>query len=340
MPAVQMDALGAFTHLSENLPNWISRLSELSSHTTAKHAEYAQAYKRHTTVRPRRRKNSSACSIRTEDLYSSAPDTEPYPQSSAADTQADTAVTTPTTSQHQPNVNPRKRGAEEAASLDSCDSNPYVSTRHNLIIHYDGHTQKTLEELVRNIGTARNNIRKGRVSQSVRPSYRRSLLGKAPMMDDSSTASPMGPDSAEDVLFNIRRARNRKPPTPQSQEPSKESAFDTADKLLELVHGMCETAAYHFLRSGDCSSELTTVEARFKTLLELATAEVDRLKAEQSGKPAAQEESPPTERIASITTTTGKPLLSKEDDEIEVDDGTGSIESIDLAAFRVNRLRR
>ncbi|PYI11914.1 hypothetical protein BO78DRAFT_392599 [Aspergillus sclerotiicarbonarius CBS 121057] len=334
MPAGLMDALGAFTYLSENIPSWISRLSELSTHTAAKHAEYAEAYKRHVAVRPRRRRNSSVCSIRTEDLRSSAPDTETRPQSSAAETR--TTVTTPNTSQHQSNVNPRKRGAEEGPTLDGSDRSPYASTRNNLIIHYDGHTQKVLEEMVRNIGTARNNIRKGRMAQLPMSGYRNKMLDRSTRMDSLASSLSSSESSENDVLSSIRKARNQGPPRPRARE---HSPFDTAEKQLEVVHGMCETAAYHFLRSGDCSSDLANVEGKFKSLLDMATNEVRRLKAEQPEVPAAQEETPTTASTATTTMEADRQSLSKIG-TIEVDDGTESMESIDLTAFRVNRLRR
>ncbi|OOF91427.1 hypothetical protein ASPCADRAFT_211237 [Aspergillus carbonarius ITEM 5010] len=334
MPAgQQMDALGAFAYLSENIPSWLSRLSDLSTHTAAKHAEYAEAYKRHITVRPRRRKNSSICSIRTEDLRSSAPDTETRPQSSAAETR--TTVTTPNTSQHQPNVNPRKRGAEETPTLDGSDQDPLVSTRNNLIIHYDGHTQKVLEEMVRNIGTARNNIRKGRMAQLPVSGYRNKMPDRSARINSLADSLSSSESCEDDVLSSIRKARNQGPPGPRAR---KHSPFDAAEKQLELVHGMCETAAYHFLRSGDCSADLASVEAKFRSLLDLATNEVRRLKAEQPEVPVVQEESP-TMTPTATTIEADRQSLSKID-AIEVDDGTESVESIDLTAFRANRLRR
>ncbi|PWY93912.1 hypothetical protein BO94DRAFT_458480 [Aspergillus sclerotioniger CBS 115572] len=334
MPAgQQIDALAAFTYLSDNIPAWLGRLSELSTHTTAKNAEYAEAYKRHVAVRPRRRKNSSICSIRTEDLRSSAPDTETRPQSSAAETR--TTVTTPNTSQHQANVNPRKRGAEEAPTLDGSDQGPFVSTRNNLIIHYDGHTQKVLEEMVRNIGTARNNIRKGRMASLPVSGYRNKMLDRSARLNSLAGSLTSSESSEDDVLSSIRKARNQGPPGPRARE---HSPFDAAEKQLELVHEVCETAAYHFLRSGDCSADLASVEGKFKGLLDLATNEVRRLKAEQPEVPVVQEETP-TMTPTGTTIEADRQSLSKID-IIEVDDGTESVESIDLTAFRANRRRR
>ncbi|RDH27561.1 hypothetical protein BDQ94DRAFT_112504 [Aspergillus welwitschiae] len=335
----QMDALGAFTHLTENIPSWIDGLAELSAYTAAKHAEYAEAYRRHVTVRPRRRKNSSVGSIRNKDLHSSAPETETRPQSSAA--AIHTTVTTPDTSQHQANVNPRKRGAEDAPSMEARDRDPLVSTRSNLTIHYDGHTQHVLEEMVCHIGTARNNIRKGRMSQLPLPGYRSKMLDRSSRMNSlAPSLSPLD-SGKDDVLSSIRRARNRGPPMPRAREISKESPFDMAEKQLELAHGVCETAAYQFLRSGDCSTDLTSVEGKFKSLLDLATNEVRRLKAVQPEDQTVEEDKRKIPIVESAATTieADRQSLSKMD-TIEVDDSAQSVESIDLTAFRIKRLRQ
>ncbi|RDW70899.1 uncharacterized protein DSM5745_08410 [Aspergillus mulundensis] len=318
-----MDALGAFTYLADNLPSWISRLADLTAHTSAKHAEFADAYKKHSTPsKPRRRRNSSVCSIQTDSLTGSRSRSR----------------------SHSKGVK-RRRGSDDG-SPDSRDADgaAIVSTRHSLIIHYDGYTQKTLEEMVRNIGTARNNLRKGKIAQiplglgagrrSLQPrSAARALL---PAVDSDI---PEG-----DLLASIRATRNRGPPTPQVA--ARQSPFDLADKNLELAHSFCETAAYHFLRAGGCASELESVKQRFTVLLKLATEEVQRLqeeKKEQAGKEGmvGKEAEPKDTATVTVTETTvslKRPASSE--GPIEVDDEQASVESIDLTAFRVGRFRR
>ncbi|KAL5355982.1 hypothetical protein BJX96DRAFT_171179 [Aspergillus floccosus] len=267
MPVQQMDALGAFTHLSDNIPQWISRLSELSAYTTARHAEYVEEFRKHShmVLRPRRRKNSSVCSIRTDDLN-----------------------LPPTDGQQKPN--PRKRSADQAPSIDSADRHTLVSTRHNVIIHYDGHTQKTLEELVRHIGTARNHLRRGKMAQLPLAGFRTGMYNRSARMPNRSSTSLQSDDASPDLLLsNIRSARQRGPPPP-AHTPPKDSPFDLADKHLELAHSLCETAAYHFLRVGDCTTELNGVDQKFKALLDLAQKEVERLKAERTEESQADED--------------------------------------------------
>jgi hypothetical protein len=62
--------------------------------------------------------------------------------------------------------------------MESSDHYAFVSTRHNVIIEYDGHTQKVLGEIVRDIGITRNNIRRGRMSILSQAGLRSGLLNK------------------------------------------------------------------------------------------------------------------------------------------------------------------
>ncbi|KAE8337274.1 hypothetical protein BDV24DRAFT_103328 [Aspergillus arachidicola] len=334
MPAAAMDALGAFSHLTENLPTWINRMSDLATHTAAKHAEYAEAYKKLavTPGRPRRRKNSSVCSIRTDELRNAVTQSPPPVETP---TQKDPETPQPASQDPEtPNPNPRKRGTDEAPSVAS-EENPFVSTRYNLVIHYDGETQKSLEEMVRIIGTARNNIRRGKMSQM--GAMRSSALNK-PTRINSPPLPPPGDAADAQLLSQIRSTRNRAPP-PQARVMAKNSPFDMADRQLELAHSMCETAAYQFLRTGDCSEELQGVLDKFKALLELATGEVRRLTEEQERERAAKEkEAPQVESIQLTVGPTSNKGPSSDNGAIEVDDGTESEESIDLSAFRARRM--
>ena len=307
---VPVDPLVAFTNLSDSLPLWTARLSELRAHTTAKNVEYSDAFNRLTTVKPRRRKNSSVCSIHTDDLQT---DVEPS--------------------------NPRKRSADDAPSIDSGDHPTLVSRRHRLVIHYDGHTQKSLEEMVRDIGSARNSLRRSKMSQLPLEGFRTGMLGHNSRPGSAIPSLNQEDDNGgeDQLLANIRSARARRgPPPPKVTAPPRESSFDVADKQLELAHGFCESAAYAFLRAGDGAAELRGVEDKFKALLEISLAEVRRLQAEQPEKVEEKPTEEPTPALAVVSVSGDKPDGSTED-AIEVDDGTESVESLDLTAFRSTR---
>ena len=353
-----MDALGAFSHLQTNLPAWITRVSELASHTSAKHAEYAEAYRRHAAFKPRRRKNSSVCSIHTDDLVPIAQQKGP----SAADVEAVTTSTKDKDHRTPSQQAGRKRGLEDPPSIESTDRNAFVSTRHNVIIEYDGHTQQVLEEVVRNIGFARNHIRRSKMSMLPRTGLRSGLLNRTAALTNRSITA--GSDSSQPAALScVRSTRTggNLVGVSGSSSPRKESPFDFADKQLELAHGLCETAAYEVLRSGDCGTELDGVEEKFKMLLEMANGEVTRLteekkqqeeekKQQSEQQPEAAEEEAPAQapltssaaRLARISAiTSSKPsTAATSGGAIEVDDASSaSAESIDLSAFRSSRNR-
>ncbi|OQD76419.1 hypothetical protein PENDEC_c004G02074 [Penicillium decumbens] len=343
--AMAMDALGAFSHLQSNLPAWITRVSELAAHTSAKHIEYSEAYRRHATYKPRRRKNSSLCSIHVDDLVPIAQRERPTPETSEVATAVKDTTTPP---QHAS----RKRSADEAPSIDSSEHRAFVSTRHNVIIEYDGHTQKTLEEVVRDIGIARNNIRRGRMSLMSRTGYRTGLLNKTVI---GTNNQPGGAPSSLSGLACVRSMRSGGDVVGVSASTAgirAESPYDYVDKQLELAHGLCETAAYEVLRSGDCGTELDGVEEKFKMLLEMVGNEVKRLeegkKQQAQSSPEDKEDETPSDppqsstaaRLARIAAIAKKQPSSDVPGTIEVDDASSiSAESIDLSAFRSSRTR-
>lgn len=356
-----MDALGAFSHLQTSLPTWITRVSELADHAAARHAEYTEAYRQHASYKPRRRKNSSVCSIHTDDFVPLAQRDDPKLQEAVEDTAPEKAPETAPETRDTPTPNQqagRKRGTDEAPSLDSGDRHTFVSTRHNVIIEYDGHTQKSLDELVKEIGIARNNIRRGKMGTMSRPGLRAGLLNRSAAL----TGNTVGGDepSALSSLACVRSTRTGAGlvgVTGSTSGIRKESPFDYTDKQLEVAHGLCETAAYQVLRSGDCGTELDGVEEKFKMLLEMVGKEVERLKEEKQKKEEEQAKSPPdaTEeaepkpppnpaaarlaRIAAISSSVNKPA-TESPGMIEVDDTSSiSAESIDLSAFRASRVR-
>lgn len=347
MAMASMDALGAFSHLQSNLPAWITRVSELAAHTAAKHAEYSEAYRRHASYKPRRRKNSSVCSIHADDLVPIAQREDP--PSEAVEVCTTTTKDAPAPAQYAG----RKRGTDEAPSIDSSERHAFVSTRHNVIIEYDGHTQKVLDQVVRDIGIARNNIRRGKMSMMPRTGLRAGLLNNTVNIGSNNAAG--GAESQLPSLACIRSTRAGGDVVGISGSTiglRKESPYDFADKKLDLAHGLCETAAYQVLRSGDCGTELDGVEENFKMLLEMANKEITRLEeekkqqqvqapTEENETPAKPPSTPTAARLARIAAIANKQLSTSEaPGTIEVDDASSlSAESIDLSAFRSSRIR-
>ena len=345
-----MDALGAFSHLQDNLPAWITRVSELAAHTSARHAEYTEAYRRHASYKPRRRKNSSVRSIHTDDLVPIAQ--QQTPPSEAVE--ANTTTSAPKDDKIPQQTSRKRRPDESASEEEGNECHAFVSTRHNVIIDYDGHTQKALEQIVKDIGLARNHIRRGKMSLMPRGNLRANLLNRTANITSQIAAGEQSPISSLSCVRSTRTASGVVGVTGTSPGVRKESPFDFADKQLELAHGLCETAAYQVLRSGDCGTELDGVEENFKMLLEMTKTEVIRLEEEKKQKeaeatPEEKEEAakPPQSataarlaRIAALTANTEKQPSTATTGAIEVDDDSSiSAESLDLSAFRASRIR-
>ncbi|KAF3400726.1 hypothetical protein DPV78_005446 [Talaromyces pinophilus] len=311
MAANPMDALQCFTSISDSVPSWITRVTELAAHTSRKHAEFSEEFKRlaatHSQLSSlqRRRKNSSVHSIR--------PGSDLLKQAGAS--------------------------PDATSNVSGDNASLVVRTRRQLVIYYDSHTQAELERTVRDIGNARNSLRKGKMSQ---------LMRKSTNGLDMFAASSRLPESIRGMqlppLEGFRRRANGVPTiTTTNNNSQTDSAFDFADKQLDIAQSLCETAAHQFLRTGDCAKELEDMLAKFKTVLQTATQEATRLREEK-------------EREAEQEQTNGSPTYSSEfksihaveDDKppepgsatIEVDDAVSdSSITIDITAFRANRFR-
>jgi hypothetical protein len=311
MAANPMDALQCFTSISDSVPSWITRVTELATHTSRKHAEFSEEFKRLATThsqissQPRRRKNSSVHSIR--------------PGSDLLLKPSGVAV--------------------DASSNISEDTTIVAHNRRQLIIYYDSHTQAEFEQTVRDIGNARNSLRKGKMSQ---------LMRKSTNGLDMFAATSRSRDSLRGIQLPPlegfrRRATGALGTITANTTQNESSAFEFTDKQLDLAQSLCETAAHQFLRTGDCAKELEDILAKFETVRQTATQEATRLR-EEKEREAEQQQS-----NGSPTWSSGfKSIHTVVDDKppdpgsaaIEVDDAVSdSSISIDITAFRSNRFR-
>ncbi|OJD24862.1 hypothetical protein ACJ73_03774 [Blastomyces percursus] len=358
MASRSVDALQCFTFISDNVPIWVTRIADLAVHTKAKHAEFTAAYaglaaSGEAATKPRRRKNSSVHSIQPDDMHAGGSNKGSHKDSKRADEHEEAVEETnedymdPITllrmSKHYPNdLNQRKRNI---ATSKSAGTDRIVRPRQLVVVHYDSETQLTLEKLVRDIGGARNNIRKGRMSQMMKSGFGLKFL------DHAKRKSTAGGERARNPLDALD------PQSKLCKPVIKETGFDLVDKQLELAQSLCESAAHQFLRCGDCVLELEKAKERFTTVLDLAKVEVERFEKEaeaekeEAAKAAAKalevgenkDEEEEVEKIASA------PTLLKGDEKrapdglvaaIEVDDGSSiSSVSIDITAFRSSRFR-
>ncbi|OXV09919.1 hypothetical protein Egran_02318 [Elaphomyces granulatus] len=351
MALVSMDALQCFNFISESLPSWMSRVSDLAVHTATKQAEFSEEYKKLTHTQTRRRKNSSCRSIRPG--QGDGAERQQGPEKASVPQEKDLTDST------AKGANTRKRGTEQAPSIQSADGPQVIRTRHSVVVHYDGHTQRELEQVVRDIGSARNNIRKGKMTQLMKkPNLALDMFSKRISLREASRSIVASSDGVRpSVLASMGRSRN----------VQKESSFDFADKQLESAQSLCEAAAHQFLRSGDCSTELENIQQKFRLVLEAAESEVDRLREEKEREEKEREEKERGEKEreekmreekklekSEVEETprskSEKPIVVAEEKEekppeldmttIEVDDASSEESiSIDISAFRSTRFR-
>ena len=320
-----MDAQASFTHLTENVPSWLSKLETLSAQVAEQHAKFSKLTTR-TEIKLARQKSSSMESLRQEE------------KATKVDTHADSTPPEPPTSYPSPSplqniandvlaVTEARRKRKPGSALSLASGPQKYRHRTMIIVYYNSDIQDAFELLVRNIAGARNNLRKGRTAANFKKHLASLDMGLPPFF--------AGGESGLD--FKIERPTK----TLSSEADNDCAAFDAIDKDLENAQMLCERAAHQMLREGDCKEEILGTKNRFLNSLKLAEQELDKYRAEEAEE--APDE-PPTAtpvhfdpEIKTVVTTV-KPIEFAGIGSIEVDDRS-DVESfhIDLSAIRRTR---
>lgn len=278
--AQAMDAHSSFIYLIDHLPAWKACIDSLIVHAAQKNAEYAAEYTRLVKqIRPKRRKSPSVASIHDHD-------DEPMGDRSESSSNPG-GVSSPDPAE----INPLEAGCKylyaqarrrrkPGNSIRSGASGPQkFRNKNHVIVYYDGYLQEQLDSMVKMVGVARNNLRKGKAALAAARGFRLSTL---------TTRVSHGHPTLEDIRSTIA-SRNtsallsgRKYHTSAGQPaPDEETAFLQVDKQLESIQSLCETAAHQFLRDGDCKSELDNVQQKFDAVLAQAIQFAESLKKSQ-----------------------------------------------------------
>ena len=332
-----MDALASFTHLAENIPEWLSKLDDLAAQVADQHARFARVSHSHFTQYRLSKKHDSTESLRPskEDLDDPGPTPILLTDPSAPPPEI------PPTS--QPSTTPLAREIQrkrKPASNLSVSSGPQkYRTRTMVIVYYNSAIQAAFEDLVRCIAAARNNLRKGKTAASLKARMLSIGMGN----DDDDDAYP---------ILNPKMMIKR---VPRSSSPSDVGPrCDQADGDLEAAQNLCEVAAHQFLRDGDCEDELEGTRKRFEDCLKVAKEGVEKLKVEkeEDGPADALESTVVDAATPTLIRTEPVPMATQKLDvpripvvptltangTIEVDDESdGSSVHIDLTAFRRTR---
>lgn len=352
--------LESFTHLTDNLPSWLSKLDDLTAQVAEQNARFIQASQ--SSEHMIKRKHNSIESLRPNDNDNDVPD--PPSDLALFNVPADvysppnpsykciSGVSRPkiagTTNAHliQELKRKRKPGSDTPSAA---SGRPRYRTKSMVVVYYDGAIQDAFESIVRSISGARNNLRKGKVTASF----------KARMASMDVEQNPFAA-AGEFAMLNPKMMRNgfsriRLSPDIDGHSDVKLEGFDDADKDLEAAQSLCEVGAHQFLREGDCRLEIEGMRKKFEGVLEVARKEVERLKLEEEKETENEKkedlvveqpkENSPTVHIVekNLEPSLEMPPPLKQINftgtgTIEVDDGSDA-ESvhIDLSAFRRTR---
>lgn len=357
MTSVPMDALASFVHLTDHIPTWISNLDSLATHVAIKHEEFAAEYRRVLEhARPKRKKSPSVASVRTNDGQRSVksqkkikkkdvsgPDTATPPQL------ADISPLDPANKYLFANARRGKR--RQGTSIRSGASGPPpFRNQQQVIIYYDSSLQHAFEALVRDIGTARNNLRKAKQAR---------VLEQGLAFPFSTTGSygrrgwtSMRPNPTQSFP-NSNLSVEPKSLLKQSV-PDGEISFDEVANDLGDAQSLCETAAHQFLRDGDCTSEINRIRTICEKVLQVAQLQVEALEKERNKDGNLDSDTKPQSEQAEKVEKADHPLVTvveklgpdttpstKTDHaviEVDSDDDDDEVDlAIDISAFRTMR---
>ncbi|MCJ1484653.1 hypothetical protein MMC06_004826 [Schaereria dolodes] len=318
-----MDALQSFTFLTSNLPAWILKIDDLHVQAFNRRSEFRELAHEAISL-ARGTKDSSIESLRPE--HTAEPDRSVVVAIQAADQPSKVRLATVC----------RKRKPVSIISGNS--GRRKYRNRSTIVVYYDSAIQDGFDMMVRNIGSARNNLRKGKTTATFK-----SRMASMALDDDSSTSAG-GFAMLNPKMMQPRFTRNRDG-HPRAGGNGLEG-FDRADKELEAAQKLCELGAHQFLRDGDCIDEILGAKQRLENSLGVAEGEVVRLQNEEAEEKEREEQVSKGGDCQSQTTTVAKPEprppkhleLSGTYGAIEVDDNSdqASLE-IDLTAFRSTR---
>jgi hypothetical protein len=352
-----MDALTSFTSLADQLPTWITTVKHLSTHASKRHAEFAAEYSRLLSQsRPRKQRSLSVASIRTKDNEQLNRETQPQPIPNNPSARPNATPVSPLEAGNRYLLAQISRKRKPGSSVrSSATQAPKFRCKHMVIVYYDAYLQEQLDTLVKVVGGARNNLRKGKLSRTVQNGLQLPAISRKGG-ELVAFQSPLKPD------------KSPTPPIPNSDHSNQPSTTATSfddgtfckvDKQLELAQSLCETAAHQVLRDGDCATELNTVREKFLAVLDIAATSVEQLKAEQALTPNEPEPAEPNTSLLPLLGRPASPTTSKltalalnekldlavsnpasATTEIEVDDESDESIVVDMSKFRAARAHR
>lgn len=344
-----MDALTSFTHLTDNIPDWMIKLDDLAAQVVEQHSRFTKLTHL-TQLKLSRRKRGSTESLRPKD-DGDINETTAVPVNENSSSGDIGILNLNVDSAKAVGEVKRKR---KCSTVSGASGIRRYRTRSMIIVYYDSAIQDAFESLVRHIASARNNLRKGKTAANFKARMIALGMEENPFVpgDFAMLASRAMP-----VPRSSRTGKPTLPPSKAAKPPERVPPFEEADRDLEAAQNLCEVAAHQFLRDGDCTEEIQGTRLRFESCLRMAQQEVELLRREQQKTEETEEpktpklEEPKKEDILVEHSTSRVVTLNEKMDlsdpqqktsgyagisSIEVDDGISEASSVhlDLSAFR------
>jgi hypothetical protein len=278
------DPAKCFQYLSENVPLWIATLDELQAKIKARQPNLSRVPVPMRKVK----KTGSSESMRTKSSGDGDGDGDggggggysggPRRNDDVASAPQDGDIASALEDQHM-TANQRKR---KTASIISFSTTPTkYRARNMIVVYYDSDIQKSFEQVVRNIGAGRNNIRKTRLAQRMEGLTSRRQLDTLDTLRAATrlarrTATTREADAAAAATTTTAATAAAGAPMPNAT-PENE-AYATLDAALEKAQSMCERGAHQFLREGDCETEIVGAKENFEEVKRVSDKELERLR--------------------------------------------------------------
>ena len=310
-------AMDALKNITNNVPDWLQRLGDLSGQIEQRQAELASLGQ--SSAKSIRNKGSNESLLRKEENEAATPASptedkgpetpvDAEPTEPAAPTKAEGQASLPpattsseiqqqtkqavTAAQARARAQVRKR--HRSQSIVSVEGNPAAyRSRSMIIVYYDSYVEGFFEELVKFVSASRNLMRKAKMAAKVAQIKRMAEMdNKDDDEGDDDSETPSQPLPSLRYLSSRRTAALSPSLARMSgtrggasagagAQDSSSDFYDKLDKGLEYVQSMCERAAHQFLRDGDCNEEINNISTRLAETKELALKEAERIMREE-----------------------------------------------------------
>ena len=278
MAAKTVDALTCFADLTEHMPQWISQITAVSAHAAKKHAEFRAEYCRLVAQgKSPRQKSPSISSIHSAQDDQQEPLAAPRSTPVSAPLGVSAFEISPLEAGSKYLLASARPKQRLGSMVQSGASGPQKFHNENMVVvYYDVYLQEQLESMVKALGGARNNLRKGKMSRSLTRGLRLPSFSKHFGHANDPHLAKKGEGPMTVTTDAIVASKSAAAPT----ELDGDAAFTQADRHLDSVQALCERAAHQFLRNGDCALELENAQKTLETVLVIVKETLEVMRAE------------------------------------------------------------